>query len=140
MDVDSSCKAELFHRVSPRHLLVFILCSIAVQVSLSGPRAAAALLRKTRMPDCRRNSTEIVLLALYPPCTKEAHSSSELEKLEQCDLLTEVAIDLAVERINQNPSILPDGATLRVLPIRFEDGGYGVNTPDDKMVMVSHQN
>ena len=136
MKAESLCKAELFHRVSTRCLLVIILCFVATQLSLSGPSAAAALLR--RSTDCRRNATEIVFLAFYPPCAKEARSSSELERLEQCDLLTEAAIESAVERINQNPAnILPEGATLRVLPIRFEDE-KGANTYDN-MIMVSHQ-
>ena len=136
-----SCRAKLqaLHRVSTRYLLLITLCYVVVPLSLSGLRTAAALLLRRQTTDCRspRNTTEIVFLALYPPCSNEARSSSELVRLEQCDLMTEAAIDLAVERINQNPNILPEGATLRVIPVRFEDED-GANA-GDKIITVSHQ-
>ena len=141
MGDSTSCRAKLeaLHCVSTRYLLLITLYYVAAPLSLSGPRTAAALLLRRRATDCRspRNTTEIVFLALYPPCSNGARSSSELVRLEQCDLLTEAAIDLAVERINRSPNILPEGATLRAMPLRFEDED-GANA-DDKIITVSHQ-
>ena len=141
MGDNSSCRAELegLHRVFTRYLLLITLCYVVASLLVSDPHMAAALLLRRPATDCRspRNTTEIVFLALYPPCSNEARSSSELVRLEQCDLLTETAIDLAVERINQNPNILPESATLRVIPVRFEDEDSA--NADDKMIMVSHQ-
>ena len=131
MDVDSSCKAKLLCRGSTLNLLLIVtLCYTAAPCT-------ALLLRK---PAACRNATDIAFLAFYPPCSIEAHSSSELERLERCDLLTVAAIDLAVERINQSPSILPEGSTLRVIPI--DDGLVDTKDSanvyiDDKMIMVS---
>ena len=131
-------RTEALHRVSIGYVLLLLtLCYVVASLSQS-PLTAAALLR--RRTDSGRNATrEIVFLALYPPCSKEAvSSSSELVRLEQCDVLVEAAIDLAVERINRNPNILPEGAMLRVIPVRFEEEGDGANM-DDKVIMVSHQ-
>ena len=137
----SSCGAEAVrHRCVSTAIYLLLFTTLFFVLSPS-PRTAAALLRRSRPTACRGgNVTEIVFLALYPPCSEEARSSSsELERLEQCDVLAEAAIDLAVERINHDPSILPEGATLRVIPVRFEEeDDANVLNMDDQMIMVSH--
>lgn len=131
---------EALHHVSIGYVLLLLtLCYVVASLSQS-PLTAAALLR--RRTNCGRNGTrEIIFLALYPPCSQEAISSSEdLVRLDQCDVLAEAAVDLAVERINRNPGILPEGATLRVIPVRFEEEEEnGASDMDDKVIMVSRQ-
>ena len=60
------------------------------------------------------NVTEIVFVGFFP-CLRNANFVTS-EKLSQCDLLAEAAAYLAVERVNQDPTILTN-ITLRLHPI-----------------------
>ena len=65
--------------------------------------------------DCQEIS-EIVFLSFFP-CLRQNGSGFEASKnISECDLLAEAAAHLAVERVNQNPDILPN-ITLRLYPI-----------------------
>ena len=104
-------------------------CCFATDLSLGS--AAAALTDSSPQPrsglsDCHRGnaSGEIVLLVFYPCSAGStsdsavATSKSERELLQECDLLTIAAINLAVEKINhRNSSILPKNCSLRVIPV-----------------------
>ena len=63
--------------------------------------------------DCQ-NVTEIVFVGVFP-CLRDS-SFAALKDISECDLLAEAAAYLAVERVNQDPDILPN-ITLRVHPI-----------------------
>ncbi len=67
--------------------------------------------------DCQ-NISEIVFLGFFP-CLRQNDSSGHLlpsESIHECDLLAEAAAQLAVERVNADPAILPN-ITLRLNPI-----------------------
>ena len=72
---------------------------------------------KAEVVDCQ-NVSEVVFLSFFP-CLQGRDTSSRLtasEKLSECDLLAEAAAHLAVERVNQDPDILPN-ITLKLHPI-----------------------
>ena len=92
----------------------------------------AAQMRK--MPTDCRNISDIAFLAFYPAC--DGYSA---ENLEQCDLLSLAAIDLAVERMNLAAGILPRGSVLRTIPVtsrRLNEHGSNVPNPMDRAIMV----
>ena len=67
--------------------------------------------------DCQ-NISEIVFLGFFP-CLRQNGRSAELlpsESIRDCDLLAEAAAQLAVERVNSDPDILPN-ITLTLYPI-----------------------
>ena len=66
--------------------------------------------------DCQ-NISEIVFLGFFP-CLRRNGSGFEASNLNinECDLLAEAAAHLAVERVNQDPDVLPN-ITLRLYPI-----------------------
>jgi hypothetical protein len=67
--------------------------------------------------DCQ-NISEIVFLGFFP-CLRQNNSSGHLfpsKSIRECDLLAEAAAQLAVERVNVDPTILPN-ITLRLNPI-----------------------
>ena len=64
--------------------------------------------------DCQ-NVSEIVFLS-YFPCLRNNSKFVALDKLDECDLLAEAAAHLAVDRINQDPTILPN-ITLKLYPM-----------------------
>ena len=118
----------------------FSLSLLLVALFATGQFAAAQLRNSSANCIRRRSNSEIVFLAFYPcsadPSDGTESSKSELERLEECDLLSVAAINLAVERINDNRSILPDGSTLRVIPIS-EDNPHVQRTGMDAMITVS---
>ena len=71
-----------------------------------------------------RNVTEIVFVAFLPgPCfsndTDNSTSRGETDGASgvgECDFLVEAAARLAVDRVNQDPTVLP-GITLRLHPV-----------------------
>ena len=63
--------------------------------------------------DCQ-NVSEIVFVSFFPCLRNDKFTASE--KLSECDLLAEAAAHLAVERVNQDPDILPN-ITLKLYPI-----------------------
>ena len=69
-----------------------------------------------------QNVSEIIFLGFFP-CLRQNGSGFEASKsISECDLLVEAAAHLAVERVNQNPGILPN-VTLRLYPIYVPNGG-----------------
>ena len=115
------------------------LSLLLVALFATGQFAAAQLRNSSANCIRRRSNSEIVFLAFYPcsadPSVGKEGFKSELERLEECDLLSVAAINLAVERINDN-RILPDGSTLRVIPIS-EDNPHVQRTGMDAMITVS---
>ena len=103
-------------------------------IAIIGP-SIAVLLRK-QPADCQ-NVTDIAFLAFYPCSLGVGDAASVLEELEQCDLLTPAAINLAVERVNQASGILPDGSTLRVIPVEHQHL-HNTDGKIDKMITVSY--
>ena len=67
------------------------------------------------MVDCQ-NVSEIVFLGFFP-CLRQNGSGFEASKnISECDLLSEAAARLAVERVNGDPDVLPN-ITLKLYPI-----------------------
>ena len=61
-----------------------------------------------------QNVTEITFVGVFPCIRKD--SKSESERLSECDLLAEAAANLAIERVNRDPDILPN-ITLKLSPL-----------------------
>ena len=72
--------------------------------------------------DCQ-NISEIVFLGFFP-CLRQNGRSELLpsKSIRDCDLLAEAAAELAVERVNADPDILPN-ITLRLYPIYVPSNG-----------------
>ena len=64
--------------------------------------------------DCQSVS-EIAFVSFFP-CFRNENFTLTSEKLSECDLLAEAAAHLAVERVNQDPHILPN-ITLKLHPV-----------------------
>ena len=65
-----------------------------------------------------QNVSEIVFISFFP-CFRNDSTDSEfspLERLGECDLLAEAAAYLAVDRVNEDPTILPN-ITLQIRPV-----------------------
>ena len=66
--------------------------------------------------DCD-NVTKIVFVSFFPCLRTDCDTDFKVsERLGECDLLAEAAAYLAVDRVNQDPDILPD-ITLELYPI-----------------------
>ena len=63
--------------------------------------------------DCQ-DVAEIVFVGIFP-CPRDSNFVAS-KNISECDLLAEAAAYLAVERVNQDPDILPN-ITLRLHPI-----------------------
>ena len=98
----------------------------------------AAQMRK--MPTDCRNISDIAFLAFYPACAaSDGGANYNAEILEQCDLLSIAAIDLAVERMNLAADILPRSSVLRTIPVtssRLNEHSSNVPNPMDRAIMV----
>jgi hypothetical protein len=59
--------------------------------------------------DCQ-NVTEIVFIGVFPCLRDPAEGSNFVasQNISECDLLSEAAAVLAVERVNQDPDVLPN--------------------------------
>lgn len=69
-----------------------------------------------------QNVTEIVFLSFFP-CLRQNGSGFEASKsISGCDLLAEAGAHLAVERVNQDPDVLPN-ITLKLYPIYVPNNG-----------------
>lgn len=69
-----------------------------------------------------QNVSEIVFLS-YFPCLRQNGSDFDASKsIRECDLLAEAAAYLAVERVNEDPNILPN-ITLKLYPIYVPNNG-----------------
>ena len=66
-----------------------------------------------------QNVSRIVFLGFFP-CPRDVDVPAS-EKLRDCDLLAEVAAQLAVERANEDTTILPPGVELELYPIHVPD-------------------
>ena len=64
--------------------------------------------------DCQK-VTDIVFVGFFP-CVRDDSNLTAPEKLNNCDLLVEAAAYLAVDRVNNDRTILSN-ITLRLLPI-----------------------
>ena len=64
--------------------------------------------------DCQK-VTDIVFVGFFP-CDRDDSNFTAPENMNKCDLLVEAAAFLAVDRVNNDPSILSN-ITLRLLPI-----------------------
>jgi hypothetical protein len=70
-----------------------------------------------------QNVSEIVFLGFFPCLRQNNGSGFEASRnIKECDLLAEVAAQLAVERVNADPDVLPN-VTLRLYPIYIPSGG-----------------
>lgn len=65
--------------------------------------------------DCQ-NISEIVFLGFFPCLRQNGSELLPSESIHECDLLAEAAAQLAVERVNADPDILPN-ITLTLYPI-----------------------
>ena len=65
--------------------------------------------------DCQ-NVTEIVFVGVFPCLRSLGSNFTARQNISECDLLAEVAAELAVERVNADPDVLPN-ITLRLHPI-----------------------
>ena len=133
--------------LSPKSLIVNTIayfepsCSLVLRVvliilaysALTQPRSqrqdSTSFLRHQRRyradsVDCP-SVTEIVLIGFFP-CVRNDSNFTALEKLSECDILAEAAAHLAVDRVNQDPTILPN-ITLRLHP---------VYTPTNQVFMI----
>ena len=68
--------------------------------------------------DCQ-NVSRIVFLGFFS-CPRNVDVPAS-EKLRDCDLLAEVAAQLAVEWVNEDTTILPPGVDLELYPIHVPD-------------------
>ena len=68
-----------------------------------------------------QNISEVVLLGFFP-CLRQTDGFEASRDLRECDLLAEAAAHLAVERVNQDPDILPN-ITLKLHPMYVPNGG-----------------
>jgi hypothetical protein len=57
--------------------------------------------------DCQ-NVTEIVFVGVFPCLRGEDSNFVASQNISECDLLSEAAASLAVDRVNQDPDVLPD--------------------------------
>jgi hypothetical protein len=70
-----------------------------------------------------QNVSEIVFLGFFPCLRQNNGSGFEASRnIKECDLLAEVAAQLAVERVNADPDVLPN-VTLRLYPIYIPSVG-----------------
>ena len=86
--------------------------------------------------DCR-NITEIVFLSFFP-CLRNDYGFDAPESIRECDLLAEAAAQLAVDRVNEDPTILPN-ITLQLYPV-YVPSGKGSLTVSLPIVIRQHQN
>ena len=98
-------------------------CSIATcLLSVFIFTIAATSVRSQDQSCTNLNTTKnVTFLGFTPPCHSQAglNVSSRVEAkriLESCDVLSSVAVELAVERLNESPDVLED-ATLHVLQL-----------------------
>ena len=64
--------------------------------------------------DCQ-NVTEIVFVGVFPCLRRRGSNFAARQNISECDLLAEAAAQLAVERVNADPDVLPN-ITLRLYP------------------------
>lgn len=102
-------------------LLAFIKQSCSETQMSAGNSSSSYPQRRysARSVDCQ-NVSEIVFLS-YFPCVRSNSDFVALNKLDECDLLAEAAAHLAVDRINQDPTILPN-ITLKLYPMYIPSG------------------
>ena len=87
--------------------MLALLLAVLLPSALSVSTAAAAQQQAQRC----ENVNSIVFLGLVP-CSREGAVTEE--DLERCDLLAQVAVELAVEHINARDDVLPRNTSLEV--------------------------
>lgn len=115
------------------HWLLAVIVHGLVQ-QLCPPVGAAQMMRS--LAHRCKNVSDVAFLVFYP-CAQEDAASYGVERLEQCDLLSLAAIELAVERINANGDVLPEGCKLRTISVesKKQHDDHEVY-PTDKVLMV----
>ena len=117
-------KSNQSYVLSLRLLLVWLpllLCHICI-VPAQRQTAASTRHYNTDAIDCQ-NISEIVFLGFFPCLRRNSGSDFEASRnIKECDLLAEAAAELAVERVNADPDVLPN-ITLTLYPIYIPSGG-----------------
>ena len=92
--------------------LTFVFC-----LGLFNLRGYVALLRERGVQRECRDIANVTFLTFIPcPQGFSDNGTSIHEWLDHCDLLTRAAVELAVERVNQNENVL-NNSLLRVTPL-----------------------
>lgn len=91
----------------PITFIVLVFCSCCSLLSLPGTSYAFLLRQSVSRKECE-DVTNITLLT-FLPCLQEFsdNATSIFERLDSCDILTTAAVELAVERVNQNAVLGP---------------------------------
>ena len=123
----SEMKSSQSHVLSFRLLMVWLAVLMCHMYVVPAQRQTSGTYYSPRhynadLINCQ-NVSEIVFLGFFP-CLRQNGSGFEASKnitINECDLLAEAAAHLAVERVNQDPDVLPN-ITLRLYPIHVPNG------------------
>ena len=103
--------------------LPLLLCHMCI-VPAQQQTAASTRHYNADAIDCQ-NISEIIFLGFFPCLRQNNGSDFEVSRnIKECDLLAEAAAQLAVERVNSDPNILPN-ITLTLYPIHIPSGSGG---------------
>ena len=105
-----------------RQIVIWILLSDILSRSYSQVQGQA----KTTTAACLQNVTFLHFIPCWRENERIHNRSAALERLVSCDLLARAAVDLAVERVNENREIFASSRYVRVVPL-FPDINDTIN-------------
>ena len=97
---------------STKRVIIALRITMLIFYSLDQRGSTAQLMR-----DCQYAAKTNVTFLVFLPCNQEVNGpTASAATLEECDLLTRAAVDLAIEKVNQDQDVLTN-STLSMAPL-----------------------